>query len=421
MNDTHHVVMLAGQGGITPLDTIPPIADVTRSVSCLYVAIDADPEPLIRWWSDQDKFDGEFVIVRTAEVLVQAVALHERRPIHGVATYAEDLLRQQAEIADMLGLLGNSVSAVNIAQSKARQRIAFAKHDVPTPEFAIIRDPNDLQIAADRVRFPAVLKASVAVDGRGVRIVDDEERLAETYTDLLAARSMFSCQDPIMVLEEWMPLRGQPGSRYANYCSVESLLSAGEVHHLAVSDRLAQHHGHIEEGLALPSRMDIACQREVVDCADRAIRAIGLFNGAVHTEIALTPQGPKIIEVNARSGGPVECAFRAVGYNYGADVARTALGQPLTPPTDFDGVAWFRILPAPEGAFIVAGHTALEELRERFADLFSIQVFVAPGTRVERCHQRFLAGFVVRGADFPRAIATAEAVEEALAIELVQA
>jgi biotin carboxylase len=422
MTDTRHVVMLAGQGGLTPLDTIPPIAEVTRSVSCLYVATGADPEPSRRWWSGQGEFDGEFVIAPTAEELLrQALALHERRPIHGVATYAEDLLGQQAEIANALGLPGNSVSAVTIAQSKARQRIAFAQHQVPTPQFAIIRDVDDLPVAAGQVRFPAVLKASVAVDGRGVRIVEDPDRLAYAYAELLAARATFACQDPLMVLEERMSLRGEPGCQYANYCSVESLLSAGAVHHLAVSDRLGQHHGHIEEGLALPSRMDADRQCELIDCADRAIAAIGLVNGAVHTEIALTPAGPKIIEVNARSGGPVEGAFRAVGYNYGADVARSALGQPLTPPTAFDGVAWFRVLPAPEGEFIAAGHTSLDELHERFADLFAIRVFFRPGDRVGRHHQQFLAGFVVRGRDFPGTIATAEAVEEALAIRLRQA
>ncbi|GGP74450.1 hypothetical protein [Saccharothrix coeruleofusca] len=122
----------------------------------------------------------------------------------------------------------------------------------------------------------------------------------------------------------------------------------------------------------------------------------------MHTEIALTPRGPRIIEVNARSGGPVESAFRAVGYDYGVDVARTALGLRPTPSTDFDGVAWFRIMPAPEDEFVALGHTPVERLRERFAGLFSIRVFLTPGDRVGRPRRQFLAGFVGRGANFRR-------------------
>ncbi|GGP74456.1 hypothetical protein GCM10010185_55030 [Saccharothrix coeruleofusca] len=244
VTDSPHLLMLAGEDGLSPLETVLPVAAVTRRVSCLYLANGADPRPVRRWWHDRAGFDGEFLVADSQEdLLPRALALHGRRPVHGVATYAEALLRPQAELAGVLGLPGNPV---DVAQSKARQRLAFAEHDVPSPVFAVIRDPADLGGA---------------------------------YAALSAARAGFPRQDPLVVLEERMPLRGEPGSPYANYCSVESLLSAGEVVHLAVSDRLAQHHGRIEEGLALPNRMPAARQWEVVDCADRAIKAIGLVNG----------------------------------------------------------------------------------------------------------------------------------------------
>ena len=43
----------------------------------------------------------------------------------------------------------------------------------------------------------------------------------------------------------------------------------------------------------------------MLDIASMAIKALGVRVGFLHTEIKLTPDGPRIIEVNGRLGGSV--------------------------------------------------------------------------------------------------------------------
>src|SRR5262249_1594043 len=65
----------------------------------------------------------------------------------------------------------------------------------------------------------------------------------------------------------------------------------------------------------------------------RAIVSVGASNGAVHTEIKLTPEGPRIIEVNGRLGGCIGELLAEAGYNVVAEIGRVALGRsPLEQP-----------------------------------------------------------------------------------------
>ena len=45
---------------------------------------------------------------------------------------------------------------------------------------------------------------------------------------------------------------------------------------------------------------------KIIRCTEQAIAAVGLSHGPIHAELRLTPQGPRILEVAARSiGGPL--------------------------------------------------------------------------------------------------------------------
>ena len=58
-----------------------------------------------------------------------------------------------------------------------------------------------------------------------------------------------------------------------------------------------------ETGDFMPHPLETEEAETVVAVAIAAAEALGVRSGALHTEIKLTPDGPRIIEVNGRIGG----------------------------------------------------------------------------------------------------------------------
>lgn len=415
-----HLLLLAGIGGLAPDEAIDSLSTLTDTVSVVYVTAWRPSDPVRASWEERG-LRGEFLDAADLPAAVEAAAaLHGRLPLDGVVTYSELLLRPQAEIAARLGLPGNSPEAVTIAQSKARQRLLFAESGVPSPGFEVITSERDLAAAAARVGLPGVFKPSLGAGSQNVRRVSTYAELIHAFTAARAEKTAFLQSDEAYLLEERMELETDGDSGYAAYCSVESLLVSGTAYHLAVSDRLPLEHGYAEEGVVLPSRLAPATRAAVTDVADRAIRAIGLTSGAVHTEIALTDEGPKIIEVNARAGGPLPVMFEAAaGYDYAAQIGRSALGLAPSALPEFDGVALLRFVPIPVGVWRIAAQTPVERVLEAFPELVYVAPRFSPGQRVSLDGTLHLVSFLVKAPDVATARAVTRRVEEALDIRLV--
>lgn len=420
--DQPHLLLISGIGGHAPAPALDSLSRVSTTVSVVHISAWGDPEPVRADWAARG-LGGEFLTAADLDGAVTAgLALHGRRPLEGIVTYSELLLRPQAELAERLGLPGNSPEAVTIAQSKFRQRQVFAEHGVPSAKFAELRGEGDLAGAARRIGFPAVFKPSLGAGSQSVRLVHTYEELLAAYRDGRAAVSAFLQSEDVFLLEERLELEAEGETGWAAYCSVESLLAAGERHHLVVSDRLALHHGYAEEGASMPSRLDAATQAAAVECADRAIAAIGLTTGAVHTEIALTPQGPRVIEVNARAGGPMPILFEvSAGYDYAAQIGRSALGLAPDSEPDFGRAALMRMVPIPAGEWRVVAQTPKEELLAAFPELVYVAPRFGPGQQVSRNRTLHLATFMLGAPTPDEAREQAGRIERALGIELVEA
>jgi hypothetical protein len=123
--------------------------------------------------------------------------------------------------------------------------------------------------------------------------------------------------------------------RYGYYVSVESLVQDGTITHLAVNDKFPFLSGFREGGQIMPTVLPEDLSLTMQDCAADAISALGLTNTAVHTEIMMTQDGPRIIEVNARVGGAVaEQMHFGAEYDLVAAIAAIAVGEPIPPLTD---------------------------------------------------------------------------------------
>ena len=84
---------------------------------------------------------------------------------------------------------------------------------------------------------------------------------------------------------------------------------------------------HLEIGHSMPARMDETAKARAQALVKQMLDAVGLVEGPSHTEIRLTPNGPRIIESHNRAGG--SRLFEMMAHAVGVDIIKMAVAVPL--------------------------------------------------------------------------------------------
>ena len=230
------------------------------------------------------------------------------------------------------------------------------------------RNEPELVSTESDVGWPAMLKPRSAQGSRYTFLAHDRTELARLLDALGPGR-------PEMVLEGYLdddPARADDG--YAAYVSVESIVAAGQISHLALTGRFPLAENFRETGFFIPAALGDAERDEVLRLSTAAIGALGVEIGCLHTEVKFTPDGPRIIEVNGRVGGGVpEMIERAAGVRLLELTLQVALGEEIRidgpVPTDRVGYRFFLQPPAVsatvaaiEGVDRVSDHPAVDTI-----------------------------------------------------------
>ncbi|MFJ5833736.1 ATP-grasp domain-containing protein [Streptomyces sp. NPDC093089] len=248
---------------------------------------------------------------------------HDVLRFDGVVTSCDYYLRTAAEIAGRLGLPGPTPEAVGNACRKDATRSVLAEAGLPGPRFAVCADWAEATAAAHRIGYPLVLKPVDLCAGMFVRRVDDEAALAEAYRALAAfpVNARGQRREPVVLLEEL--LEGPE-------VSVETVSYDGAVHVVGVTDKsLGGAPAFVETGHMFPAALDPADTEGAGETARRALKALGLDGVVAHTEIKLTPDGPRVVEVNPRPAGNriTELVRHVTGVDLAAACVDVALGR----------------------------------------------------------------------------------------------
>ena len=296
-----------------------------------------------------------------------AALLREYSP-DGVVTYRDDDIVLFSLIAEEMGLNYHTPEVARRLVDKLLQRQALRSGGLPTPlcwEIPADRDPAALEAVAAMVEYPAVLKPRTSSGGQYTMPVAD-------IGDLVRQVALLPPQaggETGMFVEQYLPsLATVPGERFADYLSVESLVASGEISHLAVNGRFPLSAPFRETGFFIPADLSSAQAEAVLEVATAALNALGVRTGGFHTEIKLTPDGPRVIEVNGRIGGGVpEMLFQASGVSIFKLSMRVALGEPVVMegPIPCDRIGWCFLIQPPVSARRFVGVEGLDRLAER--------------------------------------------------------
>jgi hypothetical protein len=138
-------------------------------------------------------------------------------------------------------------------------------------------------------------------------------------------------------------------------------------------------------GAFMPSDLAPAERVGVLDVASRALQALRIRHGLLHTEIKMTPEGPRIIEINGRLGGSISgLVSRLGGPSMFVMAMRLALGQDIgaIPVIADSPVAFYRLLVAPAPATEVATVDGVDSL-DHMPGIDNIRVNRRPGDPVD--------------------------------------
>jgi len=114
----------------------------------------------------------------------------------------------------------------------------------------------------------------------------------------------------------------------------------------------------------MPADLSEAERRGVCTVATDAIGALGVESGCLHTEIKLTPDGPRLIEVNGRLGGGIpQMLGRLTDLDLFDVACRIALGERLPDETvrPTSRVAYRAVRQPPMSASRIVSVDGLEE------------------------------------------------------------
>jgi biotin carboxylase len=294
----------------------------------------------------------------SAQKLVQLV--HAEHP-DGVASYFDTDLHRQAWLAAVLELPSPSVRAVTLLTDKLLQREGLEAAGVPGPRFAAVGDPQrgEVERLCETLSFPMVLKPRDGTGSGNICPVADEDELGRLLGEVEHPEQL--------ILEERMEDCASTAEQYADLVSIDSIVSRGVISHVGIMGKFALESSFRSSGGFFPADLGSAEALELFAVATASVQALGSGFGCYRTEIKLTPEGPKVVEVNGRLTGLVPATVKlASGVPLLQLSMRLALGEHVVVerPVRCERVAYRYYREPPISAEKVLVIDGLEKLRE---------------------------------------------------------
>lgn len=331
------------------------------------VAVDMDPNAV--GFLERDII-REVVSTIDIPTVIEAA---KRWQIDGVMTLASDMpMRTVAAVAQELELPGITVETALCVTDKGRMRLCLKDHGVPVPAFYRVESLEEFFHVAGKFQCPFIVKPPDNSGSRGICLLErtaDQEELEAAYN-----YSRRSSRSGMVLLEEYM--RGQE-------VSVETLSVGGKTEIVQITDKITTGPPHfVELGHTQPSGLPQNVLMEIEQTARAAVEAVGIVDGPSHTEIMVTAEGPKVVELGARLGG--DCiTTHLVPLSTGVDMVEAciqiAMGFPIKQQPHRESTSAIRYLAPQPGR--ITGISGVEETR-RMPGVVEVQIFRGIGDLV---------------------------------------
>lgn len=295
-----------------------------KSMGYEVIAVDANPASI--GFRHADKYKVINIVDEKA-----CLAYAQEENIDGVLTAATEYgVLTAAYIAEQMNLVGLKYETAKMIKNKYQVRKCLFESKVDDTEQAYeVTASTDLAVLAEKLSFPVMVKPCDGSGSRGVSRVDEASQLADACKDAMAA-SVTHCAE----IETFIA-----GREYG----AESLVVNGEVHVLGIMRKwMTAPPYYAELGHAMPSGLDDELEKKIIDCVEKAIRALGINSGSVNMDLLVTEDNKvHIVDIGARMGGNLIGSHiipYGTGIDYMSNMIKIAVGEmaelrPVAKPT----------------------------------------------------------------------------------------
>ncbi len=205
-----------------------------------------------------------------------------------------------------LRVFGPRKNAAIIEGSKAFSKNLMKKYGIPTAAYENFDDPDQAIAYLETAKLPIVLKADGLALGKGVLICNTLEEAKQGVRTLMLEKQFGDAGNQI-VIEEFLTGREVSVLCYCDGTHIKPMTSAQDHKRAKDNDKGLNTGG---MGTFSPSPFYDAgvqkfCEEKVYQPTMDAMKAEGRdFTGILFVGLILTPDGPKVLEYNARFGDP---------------------------------------------------------------------------------------------------------------------
>ena len=205
-----------------------------------------------------------------------------------------------------LQIFGPRKNAAILEGSKAFSKNLMKKYGIPTAAYETFTEPEAALSYLETAKFPIVLKADGLAQGKGVLICKTKEEAKEGVQTLMLDKKFAEAGNEI-VAEEFLTGREVSVLSFVDGNTIRIMTSAQD-HKRAMDGDQGLNTGGM--GTFSPSpfyteEVDAFCKKYIYQPTVDAMKAEGRpFKGIIFFGLMLTPEGPKVLEYNARFGDP---------------------------------------------------------------------------------------------------------------------
>lgn len=381
-----------------------PAIEKAKDMGLNVIAVDMNPNAV------GFKVDGiikEVISTIDIPAILKAAKKHK---IDGIMTLATDMpMRSVAAVAKELKLVGIDEATAVRATNKVEMRRALMSGGLSVPQFFNVDSDESFLKVMERFKDNIIVKPADSSGSRGICLINSGTEPKKAL-DFFHYSKSYSPSGNVVV-EEYM--KGPE-------VSVETISVDGECHVVQITDKLTTGVPHfVEMGHSQPT---ILCKEKVdaiKNITKSANKAIGIKDGPSHTEVIVTREGPKIVEIGARLGGD-SITTHLVPLSTGVDMVegciKIALGEKpdITPKYNRgSAIRYFR-----QNAGVIRSIKGIEEVR-KISHIKQVSIVHGVGERITEIDSSgSRMGFVI--ADGDTAESAIEECERALSeIEVV--
>ncbi len=368
-----------------------------------YYVIAADRDPNAEGFRYADK--NICVSTTDSEGILKASIENK---IDGIMTLASDRpVNVVAQISKKLGFNFMTPEDALAATNKDAMRLRLKEKNIPIPKFEIVKTETEFNNVKDKFGNVYITKPADNSGGRGICLVNNMEKADEAFR----YSQKYSASGTVLV-EEYME---------GKEVSIEAITYSGKTEIIAITDKLTSGAPYfVEVGHTIQSSLCTEIKERIMKVTVDTINAIGIVNGPSHTEVKVTDDGPKVVEIGARLGGgniTSDLVPLATGVDILSLCIRLAMGEEIHIGKKKDSFASLRHIVCPTGT--ITGISGVEKAR-LMPGVERVEVIKSVGDEIHTlrsCDDR-VAFVIATGQSYEEAVRNAEAAASVLRIDV---